>query len=85
MPTPQERTKALLEQLDIPSKEIKVYGSQIVITTRSQEAALKWRRALSPKVAKFKNMVQSTDIAKKQKGTVLKPTRVKVWRIGFVL
>lgn len=40
--TMQDRMKARLAQVGIPAREIKVYGSQIVITCLSSSAAEKW-------------------------------------------
>lgn len=47
MSTTQERMKAMLRQVDIPAREIKVYGSQIVITCTSVRSAEKWASVLS--------------------------------------
>lgn len=81
----QDKMKELLKKLKIPYKEIEVYGSRIVITCHSRSSAEKWGKTLSPKVAKLKGIIESYDLAKKQKGTILKPTRVKVWRAFFVI
>jgi hypothetical protein len=47
MTTPQETMKAKLETLGIPSREIAVYGSQIVITCACEKTAIKWGRVLA--------------------------------------
>jgi len=70
-----------LHQSGIPAKEIKVFGSQIMITAWSKDAARKWASLLS-NFAKVRGIVKTTDLAKEQKGTVLRPTRVTVWRVG---
>ena len=79
----EKRMLVLLEKLGIPYKTIHLYGSQIVVATRSRSTAERWVTTLSPKVAKFLKMLESFDYAKKNKGTVLLPTRVKVWRVYF--
>lgn len=85
MATIQKRMETKLKQLGIPYKDISVYGSQIVITTSSRSAADRWAKAISPRVARLRGLLESTDIAKVNKGTVLKPTRIKVWRIYFTI
>ena len=79
----EKRMLALLEKLGIPYYKINVYGSQIVITCRSRNSAEKWVHTLSPKVAKFIKIIESTEYAKKNRGTMLRPTRINVWRAYF--
>ena len=83
MPTPQEKMQAKLKQVGLPYKQIEVYGRQIVITTHSRSAAEKWALTLSPKVAKLRGITENYDRAKKNKNTVMLPTRVKVYRAFF--
>lgn len=77
--TIQGKMKALLEKLPIPSKEISVYGSQIVITSFSRDAAEKWAITLS-EFSMVRAVVESRDDAKENKNTTLLPSTVKVWR-----
>lgn len=76
---PQAEMKAALAKFPIPSKEIEVYGSQIVITCWSRGAAEKWAHAVS-KFATFRGIVETFDDCKENKKTCLNPSSVKVWR-----
>lgn len=78
--TPQEKMKTKLEALGIPHKEIKVYGSQIVITARSFDSACQWVQTLS-KFACVRRPAQSKDYAKVNRGSATLPSMVDVWRI----
>lgn len=77
--TIQAQIKATLAKAGIPSREIEVYGSQIVITSACRDTAVKWG-ALLGKFAKVRGIVETIDEAKVQKGTCLNRTYVKVWR-----
>jgi len=77
--TPQQEIKAVLERAGLPYKTIEVYGSQIVVTCRSLDAADKWKNLLS-KFATFRGLSHSVDYAKENKGTCLNPTTIEVWR-----
>jgi hypothetical protein len=85
MKTLQETLKAKLEMLDIPYKDINVYGKRIVITTFGREAADKWIATISPQIAQFKDIIESVDYAKENKQTSLNPSAIKVWRVYFVI
>ena len=58
--TIQEQLKAELEKAGLPYKEIQVYGSQIVITSWSRDAAVRWSSLLS-RFAKIRGTVKSVD------------------------
>lgn len=75
----QATMKATLEKTGIPHKEIKVYGSQIVITSWSEEAAKKWADVLS-QFATVRCVTKNIDYAKHNKNTVMKPSTVDVYR-----
>lgn len=45
--TPQEKMLSALSSLPIAKKEIRVYGSQVMITAWSKEAADKWANVLA--------------------------------------
>lgn len=77
--TIQAQIKATLEKAGIPAREIEVYGRQIVITSACRDTAEKWGMLLG-KFAKVRGIVETTDLAKVNKGTCMLPTRVKVWR-----
>jgi hypothetical protein len=85
MKTLQETLKDKLEILGIPYKTINVYGERIVITTLSRETANKWIDAISPRIAQFKDVIESLDYAKENKQTSGNPSVIKVWRAYFVI
>lgn len=44
--TPQERMKELLTQLELPRRQINVYGSQITVECWCEEAGKQWAKVL---------------------------------------
>jgi hypothetical protein len=74
--TPQERMAAKLAEIGIPSKEIKCYGSQIVITCHSQAAAHKWVPILG-KFSKVRGITRGLDYAKENTRSVMNPSTVE--------
>lgn len=80
----QEQIKATLLKSRIPVKEVEVYGSQIVITAWSREAANKWASLVS-KFAKLRGVVETMDYNKVNENTVLIPSAHKVWRVFGVM
>lgn len=78
--TPQQRMTARLETVGLPYKEIRCYGAQIVVTAWSRAAAEKWASVLGH-FSKVRGVIQSYDNAKENKGTMLKPSMVTVWRV----
>jgi hypothetical protein len=79
--TIQEQIKAQLERSGIPHKEIKVFGSQIIVISWSRDAADKWARLIA-KFATVRGVVESVDYNKENRNTVLRPTKHKVWLTG---
>jgi hypothetical protein len=67
---PQEKMKNTLEKSGIPFKEVKVYGRQIMVTTKGEESAKKWA-ALISNFAKVRPPVKSLDYNAKNKNTSL--------------
>jgi hypothetical protein len=59
-PTLQQRMKAMLEKSGIPFKKIDCYGSQIVITAWSEDAARKWAVLLG-QFATFRGITHGMD------------------------
>lgn len=80
MKTPQEQIQETLAKSGIPAKEIRCYGSQIMITAWSQDAATKWAMLLA-KFSTVKNTVRTVDYCKENKNTVMMPSTVEVWRV----
>jgi hypothetical protein len=76
--TPQEKMHATLSKLDLASREIKVYGSQIVVTCTSHDAAIKWGLVLG-KFATVKRVANPG--LDETKATTLGDTcTIQVWR-----
>ena len=82
--TKQEKMADLLGKFGIPSKEIKCYGSQIMITCWSEGAAKKFAGVLS-KFAKIRAVRESLDYNKVNTSTRLVPSTHKVWRVWAVI
>lgn len=80
--TAQERMKAKLEESGITNRKIEVYGRQIVVTAASRKVADKWVGLLDLFCRKVRGPVRCLDQAKINRGTVLRPTMIRVWRIG---
>ena len=80
MSTPQELMQETLSKSGIPYKEIRCYGSQIMVTAWSEGAARKWA-ALLAKFATRVRMKEILEVNKVQKGTRL-VERHKEWLIG---
>jgi hypothetical protein len=81
MRTAQETMKKKLEELPIPSKEIRVYGSQIMVTCWSLAAAKKWHGVLRKLSPERLRIGPGTDYAKENKGTNLLPSTIQVYRV----
>ncbi len=77
--TIQEKMHASLVKAGIPYKEIHCYGSQIVITSWSRDAADRWANLLT-RFSTVRGIIPSVDYAKENKNTVLRPSTIKVWR-----
>ena len=80
----QEQMKANLEAIGLPYREVKVFGSQIIVKSHCEETAKKWANVLS-KFAKVRSVVEHVEYAKVNKNSVLLPSTVKVWLTGAVL
>lgn len=80
MQTPQQKMQCKLEEVGLPFKEIKVYGSQIMITSLCRSTAESWSQVLA-RFAKVRVAAKAClDDAALNKGTVLMPSKVHVWR-----
>lgn len=79
--TIQQRLQTKLESLGLPYKEIKVYGSQVMVTAWSETAAKKWHSVLC-RFTTSKRPVRSIDYNKENRGTCLMPTAHEVWLVG---
>ncbi len=80
MMTPQQNLQAKLIKCGLPHKEVRVYGSQIMITAWSRDAADKWQRLLC-RFARVKSVVESVDYNQVNRNTVMNPTVHTVWRV----
>lgn len=80
--TSQEQMKDILSKSGIPAKEIKVFGSQILITCHGEEAARKFAGLLSNFCSTVRGPVKSYDDNKVNTNTVMLPSKHIVWRVG---
>lgn len=85
--TPQQKMQEALGLCGIPAKEIKCYGSQIVITAWSRDAAEK-RASLVARFATFRGIVESVEytrdpshFTKANPGLVKSAFTHPVWRV----
>lgn len=78
--TTQQKIKAALLKTGLPVKEIEVYGSQIVITAWSVDAANQWA-AVVVKFATLRGVIASMDYTEKNTNTVMLPSAHNVWRV----
>ena len=78
--TIQEKIKQRLEQFGIPHREIKVYGSQITVEIFGREAAEKFASVIA-NFAKVRGVIETTVDAKENRGSVMNPTKIRVYRL----
>ncbi len=78
--TPQERMKQKLESVGLPHSEIKVYGSQIMITALGRTTIERWVSILA-KFAKVNGVIEARDYNVENTNTCLLPSTHKVWRV----
>ena len=78
--TTQHKIKAALLKTGLPVKEIEVYGSQIVITAWSVDAANNWASVVA-RFATLRGVIASMDYDEKNTNTVMLPSCHKVWRV----
>lgn len=86
--TIQEKLKVQLEKSGIPSKEIRVYGSQIMVTAWSEDAAIRWSHLLNRFASTVRPIVRSMDqtkddseIRKANPGLIKSHFYHDVWRV----
>lgn len=77
----QQRMQELLGKAGIPAKEIKVYGSQVMITCWGRDSAVRFGDLLKTFCSKVRGPIQTADYDKVNQNTVLKPSRHEVWRV----
>jgi hypothetical protein len=80
----QEQMREKLLKTGIPAKEVKCYGSQIMVTTYGLAAAQRWHSLLGNFCSKVRSG-QSVDYNAENRNTVLRPTTHKVWRVWGTL
>lgn len=83
MATAQEQMKAKLQGLGLPSRNIDVYGSQIVVTCASSDAAVRWASVLGKFAKVRKAAAEGLDETKES--TPVAKQYVKVWRTWAVV
>lgn len=80
----QQQMKETLGRCGVPAKNIDCYGSQIVITALSRDAANKWVSVLS-NFSRVRGVTESIDAAVENKGSSLLPTTIRVFRVFAVI
>jgi hypothetical protein len=81
------RFSELVNSIPIPSKKINVFGGiqcYIHVTCESLETAEKWALALG-KFCRTVRIMEAYDTAKENKNTVLRPSVIKVYKIGGIV
>lgn len=78
--TPQEKMVAKLKSLGVPYREIEAYGSQIVVTCASEDAAIKWAGVLAKFATVRRAAVRSIDYLKVDAHLPNARRTVDVWR-----
>lgn len=77
----QEKMQKMLVASGIPAQEVKCYGSQIMVTAWSAEAANKWHTLLSRFCTKVRPVTKSMQENKVNQNTVLLPSSHPVWLV----
>lgn len=74
----QEQMESKLKSLGLPSRSVKVYGSQIVVTCTSAASAQKW----APVLGKFATVrrVAASGFVETLDGASNAPKWIRVWR-----
>lgn len=80
--TPQQRMAATLAKAGIPHKEIKCFGSQVLVVCLGEDSARKFAALLGTFCRTVRGPVESVDYNKKNENTVLLPSRHKIWLVG---
>ena len=80
--TVQHTMKARLEKLGVPFRSIEVYGSQIMVTCASQDAAVKWAAILGKFARVRGTAVKSIDYLKEDANLPNARRTIDVWRTG---
>lgn len=73
-----------LARSGIPAKRIHCYGNQIMITAWGEDAARRWASLLA-KFARVRAVWESSDENVENRGTVLRPTMHRVWRVAAAI
>ncbi len=82
--TPQQQIQQLLERALTGSK-INVFGSHIIVETRSEQSARRAFRVLSQFCRTVRQPKKSVAYNKKNAGTNLLPSTHTVWLVGAVI
>ena len=80
----QDQIKKILEAIELPNREIKIYGSQITIECVSRSTCEKWS-GIVKKFAKVRKIIESFSYTKQNyKQSVLQQS-IKVYRLYAVI
>lgn len=76
------RFEKLFRAGGVKFKQVEAFGSQVIVTCWSREAAEKVARLLQLGSFTVRGVVESVDYNAKNEGTCLTPTTHHVWRVG---
>lgn len=76
--SPQARIIALLQSVGIPAAEVKCYGSQVVVTCLSRDAAERFYTLLGRFCSTVRQPVESIAYIHVNKGTALQPSSHRI-------
>lgn len=77
----QQRFESLFRSAGASLKEVKAFGSRLIVTCHSQGAADKIANLLSRGKFSVDKVGESFDYDKVNRGTVLRPSTVQVWKV----
>lgn len=82
MATPQKRMEEMLGRAGIPAKHIRCYGSQVIVTCWSRDAAERFHTLLHKFCRTVRGPVKSRENNIENRNTVLRPSGHTVWLVA---
>jgi hypothetical protein len=76
--TPQQQLTETLKRSGIPAREVRCFGSQVMITTIGEDTARRWAMLLNNFCSKVRGPGQGYDDKPNVTG---RPEYIKVWRV----
>jgi len=78
--TTANQIQAILEGINLPSREIRCYGSQVTVECLSQETCQKWAEVIS-KFATVRAIIESLAYTQKNTNLSSNPSTMTVYRL----